>query len=822
MEAAPPSYEKATLINHWAVIAEHIPSSDLCSASLVCSRWHATFVPHIWGNPASHFGIENDRVYVALTRFKRTLQSARLLVRSLTHTLHLPPAHAELYDGPHADWLREILERLPNLQSLIVRGLPFFDHAALQALKYVKAKDVTSRLPEGVVELAGTSGPTTLTPRSGITGFGLRLLDCSRCPNVTSHGLAQALGCFEALLYLDLSFTYPACDLAVLSVLRRFHGLQVLKLRGISLRDEGLCTLAEAVGLRVRSLDIRENNISDRGVHTLLNRCFALNRLGAVRAIPTSSGARSPTLLPYLGSEMLNIYQGEEFEGYLRTAFTDSFVSRLAIEDAPERGITHLYIAGNSLTAEGASGLVRSERLHVLDLASVSGGVPTPSPNQDPPDEHSSMSVQGVEKLTPILAKHAAETLKFLRIGHDVVTRDAPNFHFDEGALGRIELGDTAPPELTRYAAELDGAAEIFELSADHTPRAELVGDPMQILVSPATNDPPHVLKDFKDSADDFRRDSISAPELVPIELQEASTGRMNFLSPVSAFDEEITSTGASSPSPVAVAPVTTRPRSFSSVELERRARLNAHSLGSHNLHPAMLPHVRTLILTEVPLYSSGKEISNRLIRFITQCACESLSAKKQARFDYSVPPGRKGHAAALKHSADKTFALKRLVLELESEQTSRQNKRASPWQHTTTRSMTQDRDSEALWSAAETDFSFFGAGEECGLPNLEPGFSSHPFLSSEKEVSFGDTPNQLHQLAVGSASQFDNVALLSAFRKERKLAYQRNIAAGASDPETEGYWDGVVQVVRSAGGLRSDEDVDYYGNRFESGWLYK
>jgi hypothetical protein len=74
----------------------------------------------LWGNPASHFGTQNDAVYVALVRFKRILSWARLSTRELTHTLILPPAHAEIYDGPRADWLEKILARLPRLQSLIV------------------------------------------------------------------------------------------------------------------------------------------------------------------------------------------------------------------------------------------------------------------------------------------------------------------------------------------------------------------------------------------------------------------------------------------------------------------------------------------------------------------------------------------------------------------------------------------------------------------------------------------------------------------------------------------------------------------------------
>ena len=74
----------------------------------------------LWGNPASHFGKENDDVYVALVRFKRVLSWARASTRELTHTLILPPAQAEIYDGPRADWLDQILSRLPRLQSLIV------------------------------------------------------------------------------------------------------------------------------------------------------------------------------------------------------------------------------------------------------------------------------------------------------------------------------------------------------------------------------------------------------------------------------------------------------------------------------------------------------------------------------------------------------------------------------------------------------------------------------------------------------------------------------------------------------------------------------
>jgi hypothetical protein len=137
---------------------------------------------------------------------------------------------------------------------------------------------------------------------------------------------------------------------------------------------------------------------------------------------------------------------------------------------------------------------------------------------------------------------------------------------------------------------------------------------------------------------------------------------------------------------------------------------------------------------------------------------------------------------------------------------------------------MTEDRDSEALWSAAETDFSFFG-DEDYSFPSLDSGRYAHTRGNSEKEVSleYGlSYQSQKPKLKAPAEPRYDTVALLSAFRKERKLAHQRNIAAGAVDPETEGYWEGVLQVIRPGSGLRRDEETDYYGNRFENGNLYR
>lgn len=63
MDDALPSYETAITKDHWKIVAGYIPSRDLCNAALVCQKWHEIFAPQLWGNPASHFGAQNDTVY---------------------------------------------------------------------------------------------------------------------------------------------------------------------------------------------------------------------------------------------------------------------------------------------------------------------------------------------------------------------------------------------------------------------------------------------------------------------------------------------------------------------------------------------------------------------------------------------------------------------------------------------------------------------------------------------------------------------------------------------------------------------------------------
>ena len=792
-----------------------------------------------------------------MTRFKRTLPWARLYVRSFTHTLHLPPAHAELYNGPHADWLREVLDRLPNLQSLVVRGLPFFDHAALIALRYrppenqkepvihISRNDVA----RSAVELPAPVSSLSFQPPDQLIGsfptFGLRLLDASRCTNTTATGLCEALKRLDQLLYLDLSYTYAARDRGVLNTLRAYSGLQVLKLRGINLRDEDLGILAPAIGTRVRSLDLRNNLLTDLSARLLLEDCFVKGTGHAHNQAEPPAQSRTPPLIHYLGPEMLATYQGDNFEAYLRNAFTTHFVGRLAFEDAPEGGITHLYISDNRLSVEGISGLIRSGRLHVLD-AKIDNPAGSSSRRQP-----SDLPWPGAEKLGYLFAGSAADSIRYLKMSHEMVTKRLPRADSVIGTSvvgGLVELSDQVESISMPDRAELPDSSAVFELSADSENPRELLGDMPSMVVTPARRaiqPTPDELAAF----DQARRGSAVAPEAVSGIVETCRS----LLCPPGAAD-------SSSPSPI-LSPISNgifqgpplspspdlaasdlllrtastkastigRPRTLSNVRSQREARFN-YLRTRDGFHPGIVPHLKTLVLTDVPIRSEDSTVSDHLVAFLRECAEECSLARKQAVCDYTLPPGRRQASNALKDIARSFFALETVILEMAPVKPHVQNQ-GGQWRHASSASLTNDRDSQALWKESESDFSFFGETEEVTFPSLEPPGKSMFMQAMAGKESCTDMSRVSMPVAKPPQSDpemdlVDNIARISAFRKSKKAEYQKCLAHGYQDPEVEGYWPGVVQVVRTAGNAdpfaEGDEALDYFGNSFSKGYLYK
>ena len=755
---------------------------------------------------------------MALTRFKRSLKRVRLSVRSVTHTLHLPPAQAEIYDGPHPEWLRDVLVKLPNLQSLVVSQLPFFDHASLVALR-TTSSDI--------------SAGENVQP-----SFALRLLIANQCTNTTHRSMADAMTAFPHLVFLDLSRTLGARDVSVLSKLRHMESLQILKLCGIQLRDDDIGVLAESVGSRVRSLDVRDNLLTDNAVRTLLHSCFqstgASGSVGGTRPRGLSGGADEdwPSGILKPNPALLDEFRDESFdERYLRR-LTQGLVSRMPSEDQPHTGITHLYIANNHLTVEGVSSLIKSTRLHVLDVGAIdtarhvhrSSSSFSPS---SPRFRDHTLDLPGAEKLTPVLANHGWKNLTSLRVDHSVVTRGI-SFKEEDVRPKVNELVSNA------NCHELDAPVPIYELPSEQEERFELPGDSIHLVLSPAVGTKPEEHEPPVSSL--AKRGSIYAPEVVedhegaienddPVLTATGLGPAARAINGTQSPQSEIHATGgletvdSSPPNPY-----------LSSLAIEKQ-RQDLHSSQRsqfHGLLPSMLPQLRSITLTDVPCYDGTGQVIDALTNFIRCCASEvelaelqvDLDSKDLNRWPQNIKkPGRQAIADV--------FALRKITLEMSppSAFNPALQQPGSPRTPQTstftfrTKSSTEDADSEAFWAAQENDFSFFDDDVECGLPSVEP--NSHFPMSTLSEKVMLPVDNAalptLQQPTKANADR-DVVQELSKFRKDRKAAYDRALRQGFKT--VEGYWPGEVKVVRAQRGKLTT--VDYYGNYFEKGYIYR
>ncbi|CAI7587601.1 unnamed protein product [Penicillium glandicola] len=868
MDLIPPSYESATDRDAWTIIARYIPSSDLCAASLVCRRWHGLFMPFLWGDPASHFGTDNDAVYVALTRFRRTLKYARQEVRALTHTLHLPPALSEIYGGPRPGWLRDILECLPCLQCLMVSKLPFFDHHAMTALK---TQERSSQ-------------------------YNIRLLLAEREPNTTSGSLADTLLMFPALTYLDLSYTTPARDRNVLSTLSQMPFLRVLKLRGIGLKDNDAEFLANAIGRRVRCLDLRDNMLTDMAIRSLLQASFLLPNDRERQQSPRQASASPDPFSHFAINE-----SGSNF--FKRPDLDEQFVKLLAqpvlyhpwVEDLPHTGITHLYITGNQISVEGVASLLVSSRLHALDF----GAVKTPDKAHQT-HHYGKEKYPGAEKLVPVLGKIAGDNLVYFRAHHAVLTGQPPAKDTASNIEFLPELSAQESPREVEQI-ELDASQQVYELPEGTRPVFELADtsttDSIGSFSTTKGQKTSQLLTGYEDEpSPSVRRGSAFAPEVVqPVPVQSSANGDRVFgASRTDTRDAEQTE-GSTLPSIAMSSDCDTLATDLSlQATLQRSSPISSNDSLARRirellakrprnqslplqggkesrfpyLHPSHIPHMESLVLTDVPSHvTPNSSILSALIRFITACSNEALLATLQAGSDYSLPPG-KARMQAEQQRSRSLFGLRRLVLEITPVDTSKLTSWKPGNQYNATgHSSTGDRDSENLWSAAADDFSFFGE-EECGVPENDPGKYFPMAVLNEKVSLMPSEDDSLHspdspqlgrhlpppaktgppgtagdRTQQGQVPMIDLVAELAAFRRGKKAEYEQvvrrergrrsTIGTGTSgllmpsSPHNslvhyvEGHWKGEVKVVRNPMPKVRTGTVDMYGNYFEKGYLY-
>ena len=731
---------------------------------------------------------------MALTRFKRTLTRARLSVRRLTHTLHLPPAQVELYDGPRAEWLRDVLEALPNLQSLIVSRLPFFDHQALLAFRH------WTNGHQGAADVDRAM-------------FSLKLLIAVQCKNMTATGLAGALLHFSSLAYIDLSGNGSARDPSVLSRLHDMSSLHILRLRNCQLRDPDIEVLGKSIGTRVRSLDLRGNYLTDVSIRILLQYCFHSRgtRSRACSGVVVEDSADWPVGIARPDVKILDEFRSEALNERFLRRLTTGLVNRLPSQDLRQSGVTHLYIAHNHLSVEGVSSLVQHARLYVLDIGSFEIpqvlSKPRATSSSSPPASGGyRLALPGAEKLTPILEAFGGD-LRYLRLHHALVTQKAAPRE-EHATLRSIELdGGT-------MRNGLESIQLVPELPFDEpAPRYELLGDAIQLVSSPAIGAKPS--PSAAEETPEAGRGSLFAPTVVqqpgeehhmePI-LSATNLGPMAQAANFNRSQENVISglDGTSGPYRNANLHAAQQLRDLQSQQNSK----------PHGLFAGMLPQLRTLVLTSVPC-SDSIGIVDSLIKFIHSCALEAEIARLQSLNELN-------HSRPLndRHFSYNKCSLQRLVLEMGPPNSTSavpgpDSARAPQMLSSDfrTRSSTEDPDSEALWSAQENDFSFFDDDEEYGLPVKEEAHR-FPLCTSSEKISTTTNASESEAFAAlqtrrRTRSAVDVVQELAKFRQERKAAYSNARTLGQF--YVEGYWPGEIKIVRWH--AKQDYHADYYGD---------
>lgn len=636
-------------------------------------------------------------------------------------------------------------------------------------------------------------------------------------------------------------------------------GLQILKLRSIQLKDENLEILADAISIRVRSLDIRDNKITDTGVRTLLSKCFHPTRDVQASQSGRSRGANRaneddwPSGVARPDSHLLNEFRGEDIDERFVRRLTHGVVDRLPSEDLPSTGLTHLYLANNFITIEAVASLLRTQNLHLLDAGTTDTvkalGVPrTRTSFSQPLDLH--IFLPGAEKLAPILERYAKKNLRYLRLHHAVVTKASM---FKNDMLSTVELPAAADnvtaAELdalgtNRY--ELEDTAPVYELATSEiaTPRYELPGDMMQMLVSPAVGKAP--IPNFEESHfSEVRRGSAFAPEVLegpdtieeerePVVLDATALGdmaqAMNGIAGSATETGRASSSAQSSGDNHIASTNDVMDHQVGMIEQERRDVRSHHPDEVQGLYPGALPALRTIVLTDVPIVDKSRRVTKALKKFIEDCAIENKLARMQASLEHSClyVPG-KPRSAHHQHRVRELFALKCVVLEMAppvltsasctKDPVSPRTLDSQGWNHQLNRSSTEDSDTAAFWAAQQNDFSFFG-DEECGLPAAEHSMHFPISAPSEKMAL------PMESLASGNLTALqqpekpdpgsDVVQELAKFRRERKAVYEDAVKLGTT--YVDGYWPGEVKIIRDAGAKNTGGHVDWYGNYFEKG----
>ncbi|POS83024.1 hypothetical protein EPUL_005134 [Erysiphe pulchra] len=393
MNPTPPSYQEATSRQVWSEVAHFLGRKDLMSACLVCRQWYQVFSGHFWGNVTFNFKMDDHTTQCNILRLflqvpislGRILPEIRIEVRRFVHTLHIPSNQALPFEVFQPGWLWGLLKYLPNLQSLIVSDLSFFDHRSLMAL----GKEVS------------------------LSDYSLKLLNASNCINTTAQSLSYALSNFPNLIYLDLSATQGARCSNVLSQIKYLSFLRVLKMSHCGLKDNDITSLS--FSSKLCSLDISGNFLTERGVEILLNKLP--ENPPAYKAMSYSSHDHSK--YRFAGCPLSVKVSHEGVENFVFRRLTSDMNAYLQIEEGLPLTFNHFNLASNDLSINSFYKIYGfNHYLQHLDIGNVKLNRLSTQDNRVFKNKEESI----VELIDSEMFSATFEKLRSLRIHHSIVT----------------------------------------------------------------------------------------------------------------------------------------------------------------------------------------------------------------------------------------------------------------------------------------------------------------------------------------------------------------------------------------------------------------
>ncbi|KHN98342.1 uncharacterized protein MAM_04103 [Metarhizium album ARSEF 1941] len=288
----------------------------------------------------------------------------------------------------------------------------------------------------------------------------------------------------QKLIYLDIS-NLPGSVLPLLQS-NALPALRILKVRGRELDDSALCLLISRFGLRLWSLDVSSNKISDDAVQSFRDWGFS----GAPLRTNTHMQVEGNIVTPSMGtsdygeflaiqesdfsssfchperylvdapaytssvSMVLQEYQAQRLDGSkavrqdsadaAKNILLEEHGSRLGADDyLCSTGITHLRLSYNTISAHGVQKLVRISNGHIEDLACDSMPLlPKVGSYRKawPPDS----DLHGILGAAHLFRPVFSSNLRVLRIHHSLVTNIPSLRVVGLSSSGRQFLAETA------------------------------------------------------------------------------------------------------------------------------------------------------------------------------------------------------------------------------------------------------------------------------------------------------------------------------------------------------------------------------------------